>query len=140
MSYEHPILQATFLASADLSTCQYMPCVLTTAGVALLGSTATGLLDRPLGVLQDKSTGADESCTVMLDGITKVIVGGSSGLEMAILPGAWLCSTGFGVHPSSSASGNRIVGMALEGCSTFSATATPPVISMLIMRSGAITT
>ena len=142
MSYEYPILKASFLASANLSTMQYMPCVLTTdATVALYGSTETGFLDRPpLGWLQDKSTAAGKTANVMLCGVTKAIVGGASGLEMAILPGAWLVSTGGGVLPSSSGASNRLVGMALEACSTFSATATPPVIAMLILRSNAIST
>ena len=142
MSFEYPVLKATFLAGADLSTCQYMPVVMTSSGsLALFGSTVAGFAERgPLGWLQDKTTAAGKEATVMLLGVTKAIVGGASGLEMAILPGAWLASTGFGVLPSSSGASNRIVGMALEACSTFSATATPPVISILILNSGAYST
>lgn len=142
MSYELRILKGSFLAGADLSTCQYMPVVMTSSGsLALFGSTATGFLERgALGWLQDKSTAAGKVASVMLDGVTKAIVGGASGLEMAIIPGAWLCSTGFGVCPSSSGAGNRLVAMAMEACSTFSATATPPVISVLILRGGSVST
>ena len=139
MSYESPVLTLSYPAGSDLSASQYKPVSLTTAGKLQV---MTGLTDKFLGVLQDKSTAAGISSKVMLIGVSKVVVGSSSGLEMAIVPGALLTSTGGGVLPSSSGAGNRIVGYALEGCSTFSASTavSQPVIAMLISHGFAVST
>lgn len=141
MAFEYPILDITLPASGDLSGSQFRMVTLTTAGqVAVMGSTNTGLLDFAVGVLQDKSTAAGIGCRVRVAGVTKVIAGGTSGLEAAIVPGHYLVSTGGAVIPSSSGAGNHIVGIALEACSTFSAsTSAISVVSMLISRIGVST-
>ncbi len=142
MSYEAPILDISFPASADMSGYQFNCVGLTTAGkVQVLGTTGTGLLDPNfIGVLQDKSTAANLSCKVRVSGISKVLLGCTSGLEMAVLPGALLVSTGGGVLPSSSGAGNHVVGIAVEACSTFSATTSyTRFTSMLVYRMGVTT-
>lgn len=137
MAYDIPILDVTFPASGDLSGSQYRMASLTTAGQVQV---MTSFLDVPVGVIQDKSTAAGLSCKVRVEGISKVIAGGTSGLEMAILAGHTLVSTGGAVIPSSSGAGNRIVGIALANLSTFSAsTANVPVIPVLLARSGVST-
>lgn len=137
MSYEIAVLDVTFPASGDLSGSQYRCASLTTAGQLQV---MTSFLDTFVGVLQDKTTAAGISAKVRVEGITKVIAGGTSGLEMAILCGHTLVSTGGAVIPSSSGAGNRIVGQALQNLSTFSAsTANVPTITMLIHRSGVST-
>lgn len=143
MAYEYPILSASFLASADMSAHQYKPVLLTTAGrINVCGSTITGYLSHMLGVLQDKSTAAGIECKVMLEGVTKVLVGSSSGLENPIVPGAYLATTGGGVKASSAAANQNIIGMALTAATTFGASTTvpQPYIAMLILRSGAVST
>ena len=139
MAYEYPILDLSFPASADLSGNQYNCVGLTTAGkVQVLGTTGTGFLDMNyLGVLQDKTTAANLSCKVRVEGVSKVVLGCTSGLEMAVLPGAPLVSTGGGVLPSSSGAANHIIGIALEACATFSAsTSYIRYTEMLITRHG----
>jgi len=135
MAYEAPILTLSFLSGTDHSNDQYKPVSLTTASRTQV---MTSALDGFLGVLQDKSTAAAIASRVMLEGVTKVLVGSSSGLEMPIVPGAWLTSTGGGVRPSSSGASNRIIGYALEACTTFGASTSvaQPIIAMLIIRSG----
>ena len=143
MAFEYPVLNASFPASADLSSYQYCPVLLTTGGqINVCGSTITGYLSHMLGVLQDKTTAAGLECKVMLEGVTKVKVGSSSGLAVAIVPGAYLATTGYGVKPSSATANMNIIGQALEGCATFGAsTSVPqPYIAMLILRSGAVST
>lgn len=137
MAYDIPILDVTFPASGDLSGSQYRCASLSTA---LQVQVMTSFLDTFLGVIQDKTTAAGLSAKVRVAGITKVVAGGTSGLEMAILGGHTLVSTGGAVIPSSSGAGNRIVGQALANLSTFSAsTANVPTIAMLIHRSGVST-
>lgn len=132
MAYESPVLNLSYPANADLSANQYEPVYLTTAGYIAL---TTGGLAKCLGILQDKPQSSGVSCKVMVSGITKVRAGSTSGLEGAILPGALLASTGGGVYGSSGVATVRVLGMALDGCSTFSATTgLRPFIPMLIMR------
>ena len=76
MSWEAPILDVTLPASADMSGNQFRVVSLTTAGRVQL---MTSFLDVPVGVLQDKTTGAGQACKVRVSGITKVVAGGSSG-------------------------------------------------------------
>lgn len=144
MSYEYPILAASFLANADMSAHQYKPVCLTTAPgyVGVAGSTTTGYLSHVLGILQDKTTASGLECRVMIEGVSKVYVGSSSGLEIPIVPGAFLATTGGGVKPSSATANQNIIGMALEGATTFGASTSVarPYIAMLIMRGGAIST
>jgi hypothetical protein len=133
MAYEMPVLCVTLPANADLSANQYEIVYPTTGGYVAI---STGRLAKFLGVLQDKPQSSGCMCKVMVSGITKVRAGSSSGLEAAIIKGAYLTSTGGGVYGSSAAADTRIHGMALDACSTFSATTgLRPLVTMLLMRS-----
>lgn len=137
MAWDLPILDVTFPASGDLSAKQYY-CASLSTGVQV--QVMTSLLDTFIGVIQDKTTAAGISCRVRVEGISKTVAGGTSGLEMAILAGHTLCATGGAALPSSSGAGNRIVGQALTNLSTFSATTSNiPLVAMLIQRAGVST-
>ena len=138
MAYEMPVLRVSLPANSDLSANQYEVVYQTTGGYVAI---TTGGLAKSLGVLQDKPQSSGCICNVMVQGITKVRVGSSSGLEAAIFAGGYLATTGGGVYGSSGAATLRIVGMALDGCSTFGATTgLRPLIPMLVMRSYVLST
>lgn len=75
MAWDNPTKVLSFPAAGDLSSFQFYAVALTTAGkVTTISTTAT----KPLGVLQDAPSAADEMCSVAVEGVSKMLVYGGT--------------------------------------------------------------
>lgn len=119
MSYEiKGFCVGTEVASADLSSSQFLFSSFSATGVALAGA------GEPAdGVLQD-APASGESASVMVDGVSKVVAGA------AVVKGAEVMSSAAGKGITATA-GSNIVGRALEA-----AGADGDIIAVLISKQG----
>lgn len=138
MSWGQQLDTVTFPASGDLSGSQYCIGQLTTAGQLKVGTTMErGLTVVMTGVLQDKTTGATQSATIALRGISKVVAGDSSGAPTAITYGLPVVCSSNGHAVGSSAVALHIAGFALAN---LAAAAAPTLIPMVIHNGAELTT
>lgn len=118
MAFEQ-LLQTVSLVngSGDLSSKQYYAVAPATSGAGYVAPVATrGSLS--IGVTQDKSTAAGNSCQVGIGGIGKLACGDSSAGEVAISPGTVLVASSVGRGVPSTATGLHTLAIALDSLST----------------------
>lgn len=134
MSYEIPLFDLTFLSSGDMSSNQFVAVQASTTN-AVDGCTVVATRGgQAIGVYQNNST-QSEAGKVRVHGVTKMIAGDSSGMANAITVGAGVVASSKGYAVPSTANGQFLVGIALEGLSTGST----GIISVLLTP-GALST
>ncbi len=121
MATEHGILDLSFPAAGDLSTKQFYPVTLTTAGRINTISTTTTVT---FGVLQDDPDAAGRAGAVRLEGVSKMIVDGSTN---PIYPGYLLGVNTNGIGVFTTTANQAIVAQALE-----QSTAAGDIISVFV--------
>lgn len=75
MAWEVPGRTITLPASADLSNYQFCFVTVNASGQAALPAGSTVSV---MGVLQNKPTAANEAATIMIDGVSKILIGGTT--------------------------------------------------------------
>jgi len=73
MAYEEALKRITLLAGADLSSSQYCFVKLNSSGQVVVA----GADDRAIGVLQDTPAASGRAACVGIDGVSKVLFGGT---------------------------------------------------------------
>ena len=118
MSYSQQGQIFSLLSSGDMSSNQYRAVKASTAndveGCVLLAVRGAGPIT---GVFLDNST-QSEAGKVQYSGITKMQAGDSSAMANAIAVGAGVVASSVGNAVPSTAAGQHLIGIALEGLST----------------------
>lgn len=118
MSWSQDLGSFSLLSSGDMSSNQYRAVKASTAnaidGAVVLAVRGAGPIT---GVWQDNST-QTEAGKVRYAGITKMQAGDSSAMANAITVGAGVVASSVGNAVPSTAAGQHLIGIALEGLST----------------------